>query len=216
MDLFNFARAAEQTVYETASWLYFYPATLIKVLFKPVAMMDYAGRQTDEPAETQFSGAMRPALLLLISIIIGATLVPLHFYESRMLPQVIRDSWLHLIVFRFIIFGVFPMSAAIIYDLFTPGEVTRSSLKKPFNQQAYIYAPFSLIVSPALVLVGREGTMIAEFAIGAILFWVLCVEIMFFRSLTGFSPAKAIAAAFASILIAMVANLALLAGMQSL
>ncbi len=206
MDFFNFARAAEQMVYETASWLYFYPATLLKVLFRPFKMMDYAGQQTLEPPETQFSGAMRPALLLFISILIGATAVPLHTDETQLLPQTLRDSWPQLIVFRFMSFGIFPMAAAIMYDLFTPGEVTRQSLKKPFNQQAYIYAPFSLIVSPALVMVGRDGSMGMWLAIVGIILWVLIVETAFFRRAVGFSYLKSFATALCSFIIAIVVN----------
>lgn len=204
MDFFNIARAAEQAVYEIAAWLYFYPATLLKVLFRPVKMMEYAGRESDVPQETAFSGAMRPALLLLISIVIGASVVPLRFYEEGRMPQVLRDSWLYLVMFRFIIFAFFPIVGAIICDRFTEGEVTRQSLKKPFNQQAYIYAPFALIVSPALVLLQRDNAEMAVLAILAMIVWALIIEFLYFRRAIGFAFGKAVLASFATLAIGIV------------
>jgi len=204
MDFFNLARAAEQTVYETAAWLYFFPATLLKVLLRPVRMMNYAGQESDAPQDTAFSAAMRPALLLLISIIIGASIVPLRFYEEGRLPQILRDSWIHLVMFRFMIFALFPMVGAIICDVFTEGAVTRQTLRKPFNQQAYIYAPFALITSPALVLIGRDGFEVAVLAIAVMLAWVLTVQFLFFRKMIGFSAIKSAVAALATVVIGIV------------
>lgn len=210
MDIFNFARAAEQAIYETVSWLYFYPATLLRVLFRPVAMMDYAGAQTGADGKTAFSGAMQPALLLLISIILGASLVPLEAVESRLLPTIIKDSWLHLIAFRSVMFSIFPMVAAIICDFFTPGEVTRETLKKPFNQQAYIYAPFALIVSPAMILAGRDAATPALIAIGVMTVWVIAVQFAFFRRTIRFGFVGSAGAALGTVLIGLVLNYALL------
>lgn len=214
MDIFNFARAAEQAIYETVSWLYFYPATLLRVLFRPVTMMDYAGAQTEVEGKTAFSGAMQPALLLLISIILGASLVPLEAVESQLLPAAFRDSWLHLIALRSVMFGIFPMVGSIICDLFTPGEVTRETLKKPFNQQAYIYAPFALIVSPALILTNRDEVAPALTAIGLMTVWVIAVQVAFFRRTIGFGTAASVAAAFGTVLIGFVLNLALITAVE--
>lgn len=214
MDIFNVTRLAEQTVYETVSWLYFYPATLLRVLLNPAAMMEYARRETEAPPDLAFAGAMRPALLLLISIVIGTSAFPLADHEFSLLPHILKGSWLNLVLSRFIAFGIFPMVAAILCDLFTPGEVTRQSLLKPFNQQAYIYAPFALIVSPALVLVG-QGHATALAAIGVMLVWVVWVQVLFFQTVWG-SLGRSFATALSTVLIGIGLNVLLVAALGRL
>lgn len=167
-DFLSLLRAIEHLVYEVMVWLLFLPLTLAKVVFRPDLMIKFVISEYEKPEEDAYSSAMRPVAFLVISLLLGLILVPLTKEELDILRQsspigpALADNPLFLIAFRTLVFGYFPMSGAIVMDLATPGKVDRNSLKLPFSLHCYIFAPFALVCSPALVMLSRgDVSMIA-------------------------------------------------------
>ena len=42
MDVFNIVKSIEKLIFELLMWVVFYPYTLVRVIFQPRAMLDYA------------------------------------------------------------------------------------------------------------------------------------------------------------------------------
>lgn len=205
MDFLASIRTLEQFAYELMSWVFFYPLTIIRVILNPRAMTQYVLDEIAKPENDSFATGMRPALFLLISLTFGVFLVPLTSAEIAEVAQskfgkAITDSWVALLTFRMIAFTVYPMTGAIILDRWTPGEVTRQSLRIPFSQQCYIFAPFALIVSPCLVLSAR-GEVWASILLALAFVWALVAEILFFRDQAKFGWPACVAAAVFTLLV---------------
>lgn len=200
MDFVGAMKAIEQFAYELMSWVLFYPLTIARVVFRPAAMMDYVVTESAKDETDGFSTAMRPTLFLVLSLSIGAMLVPFSPQEIAALSQgrigkAITESWVALIFSRTVLFTFFPIAGALIYDIFTPGDVARETLRLPFAQQCYILAPFALIVSPCMVLMGR-GSEAATVAFVIALAWLAVAQFLFFRRQAKFRRLPSVAAAF--------------------
>lgn len=210
MDFVGAMKAIEQFAYELMSWILFYPLTIVRVLLSPVRMTDYVVAETAKDEKEAFSTAMRPTLFLVLSLSIGAVLVPFTPDEVAMLSQsrvgkAVTESWVALIFFRMVVFTFFPIAGALIYDAFTPGEVSRETLRLPFAQQCYILAPFALVVSPCLVLMGR-GSDWAAIAFFVALAWLIVAQFVFFHRQAKFGRLASAGAASGVILIGFLAT----------
>lgn len=186
-DIVSTIKAIEEFIYELMVWTFFYPATIARIIFHPRKAVEFVRAEAALETANQFQTAIRPILLLLISLTIGVLAIPLSASEiaavsaGSRLAKAIGESTLLLIAFRTIIFAVFPISGAILCDLATPGAVSRESLRLPFHQQCYILAPFALVVSPSLQLAGR-GLAIAIIVLVLAHVWLLFAQYVFFRS----------------------------------
>ncbi|MCA0257439.1 MAG: hypothetical protein LCH47_12695 [Proteobacteria bacterium] len=205
MDFLGAMKAIEQFAYELMSWVLFFPLTIYRVIINPVRMMDYVAAETEKDETVAFAAAMRPTLFLLLALTIGVLTVP--FTEAEVLiisatrlGKAITDSWVTLVMFRMIVFTAFPIAGALIHDLFTPGEVDRNTLKKPFLQQCYIMAPFALITSPCLTLASR-GDLWAGLALLVSVIWLITVETLFFRRQSRFGWVGSVFSGFTVFLI---------------
>lgn len=186
MDFNNFAKSVEEGIYDVMMWILFYPLSLLRIIVFPVSTLRYVEEQSRADPSTAFSDAMRPALLLFLSIAIGALLVPINAQEAAVLQQtrlgkVLVESWFALLIFRMVVYSIFALAGAVIYDLLTPGKVTRETLRTPFNQQCYICAPFALTFSALLVQLTRGES---DFYIGmllTVLIWFVAMQFLFFR-----------------------------------
>lgn len=183
MDFVGAMKTIEQFVYELMSWVLFYPLTMLRVLIRPMQMTDYVLIESGKDEKEAFSTAMRPTLFLLLSLAIGAVLVPFTPEEAAALShsrigKAVTESIVALIFMRMVVFTFFPIAGALIFDIFTPGEPSRETLRLPFAQQCYILAPFALIVSPCLVLMGRGNEWAAVFFLIA-LAWLAVAQFAF-------------------------------------
>ena len=95
---------------------------------------------------------------------------------------------MNLLFFRMVIYSLFPITAALIYDLITPGQVTRRTLQVPFNQQCYICAPFTLVTSASLVLFSHTQNTLYLGALILAQIWLFGSNYLFFRGELGRSP----------------------------
>ena len=76
MDLYNLPKLIEQGVYDVMMWILFFPMTLLRMVAAPRRTLAYVRGQSGLPDDEAFSDAMRPAIFLVIAIIIGAWLDP--------------------------------------------------------------------------------------------------------------------------------------------
>ncbi|MDQ0319380.1 hypothetical protein QO002_001518 [Pararhizobium capsulatum DSM 1112] len=187
MDVFNIAKSIEKLIFELLMWLIFYPYTLLRVIVQPGRMMDYARTETLRDENVSFDSGMKPSIFLFLSIVIAAYIAPvtkadLADASDTLTGQYVTASWLNLIIFRMVIYSIFPITSALIYDLITPGRVTRLTLQIPFNQQCYICAPFAMITSLSIVLFPHtENPVFAALFLAAQL-WLLFSNFSFFRT----------------------------------
>lgn len=189
MDIFNFARAVEQGIYDVMLWIFFFPYTLVRMVIQPAAMLRHVAEETSKDPAIAFESAMRPALFLFIAIAFGTLIAPLNVGQVKVLQQsqigqLVASSWFALMLVRMIVFCMFPLIGAVIFDLLTPGRITRTSLRAPFYQQCYISAPFALVISPTLVNLGRDSAAVLALAV-ATTAWFLAVQVIFFRRFAG-------------------------------
>ena len=202
MDIFNFAKAVEQGIYDVMLWVFFYPYTLVRMILRPAQMLAYVRAESSKNPETAFGSAMRPALFLFISILIGALLQPLNVGEIKTLETsrigaLIAQSFFALLLFRMVSFSVFPLIGAVLYDWLTPGQISRDTMRTPFHQQCYICAPFALIESPALSSFSQTvEPWVLGFALLAVLWFLVC-QVIFFRQIFSGRPLVALARALA-------------------
>lgn len=187
MDFSAVVKQIEQFIFELLMWVIFYPYTLLRVVFRPTRMLNYVSRELAADPDTAFGSAIRPPLFLFLCIAIGSLIAPIAAEQARALEEsgagrLLTASWTNLLAFRTLGFSVFALTGALIFDLITPGEVTRNSLTLPFYQQCYICGPFTLGFSPALVRLdtGREELLLVLLALEL---WLLFVQTLFFRRL---------------------------------
>jgi hypothetical protein len=190
MDVFNIGKSIEKFIFELLMWLIFYPYTLFRVIFQPGYMLDYARQETLKNEDISFDSGMKPSIFLFLSIVIAAFLAPLAPADLATLKgsqtgQYVTQSWINLLFFRMAVFSIFPITFALIYDLITPGSVTRNSLKIPFNQQCYICAPFTLITSLTFILYPHTGNIAYLLALIAAQIWLLASNFFFFKGQVG-------------------------------
>ncbi|TYR31486.1 hypothetical protein FY036_14510 [Mesorhizobium microcysteis] len=185
MDFFNFAKAVEQGIYDVMMWILFYPLTLLRMIIFPASTLQYVYAEARKDQDSAFAEAIRPALLIFISIAIGTFLAPFSadqraLLEGTPIGSLVTTSWFFLVFYRMVVFSLFPLCGALLLDLLTPGPVSRETLRTPFYLQCYICAPFALIASPTLVNIQHDSwSVYAAFA--AVTLWFLAVQYIFFR-----------------------------------
>lgn len=212
MDVFNIAKSIEKFIFELLMWLIFYPYTLFRVIFQPGYMLEYARQETVRDEDISFDSGMKPSIFLFLSIVIAAFFAPLApadlaTIKGSQTGQYVTQSWINLLFFRMAVFSIFPITFALIYDLITPGQVTRNSLKVPFNQQCYICAPFTLVTSLSFILYPHTGNIAYLLALIAAQIWLLVSNFFFFKGQVGKSNGASAALTVTAFIIAWIAFL---------
>ena len=143
MDLTNLLRSIEALLFEVVSWLAFYPVTFWRCVRHPIEMMSYAEKQLEEPAESQFNDTLAPPLFLFLTVL-AAHLVELRSGPSTFAGLLQDDR--NLLLFRAVLFSLFPLAAAIqrVRQLGVP--LSRVSLRPAFYSQCYLAAPFLMLI----------------------------------------------------------------------
>lgn len=198
MDFSNVVKQVEQFIFELFMWVIFFPSTLIRVLFRPTRMLAYVAQQLEVHPDEAFASAIRPPLFLFLCIAIGSVIAPVGPEQAAVLNQTqtgqwLTASWLNLLAFRTLGYSLFALAGALIFDLITPGSVTRDTLRLPFYQQCYICGPFALAFSPTLVRMNTEDEItiaVLFFLVLLLQLWLLVVQTLFFRRLVGTSRFK--------------------------
>lgn len=186
MDFFNFAKAVEQGIYDVMMWIFFYPYTLVRMILFPASTLNYVWAESQKDNDDAFLDAMRPALMLFISIVLGTLIAPFtdaqrEILQENHLGRLLISSWFLLVFYRMVLFAIFPLTGAVLLDLLTPGHISRITLRTPFYLQCYICAPLALVVSPALVNI-HSGSWMVSIGVAAVTTWFLVVQFIYFRT----------------------------------
>ena len=151
MDLMNLLRSVEALLYEVVSWLVFYPLTLWRCIVGPDQMALYAERELTEQPEQQFEGALSPPLFLFLTLLIAHGLQETFGSNSVQVQGVLADERSGLL-FRAVLFSLFPLLFAIQRVRQLGRSITRTSLRPAFYGQCYLVVPFVLSVDIAIVV----------------------------------------------------------------
>ncbi|MCJ8191856.1 hypothetical protein [Sphingomicrobium aestuariivivum] len=206
MDFYKLIKSLDDLVYEVLSWLYFYPRTLLRVIFKPFGLMKDTHEQMLEDDDPAFGDRIAPPLFLAI------TLVLIHVVELAIDPKggeveysnpVVANFMAddkNLLAFRIVLYGILPLIAAARQLTYQGVAIRKSSLKNPFYPQCYAAAGFTVLTSLAIfgtqaAIGNEEGIRAVFWLFGGILLsfvWLGFVEARWFHRVVETSRVKAL------------------------
>lgn len=195
MDFMRLLKSLEELLYELASWLLFYPITMWRTLRRPQAMMRYADVELADDIDEQYTDTLSPPMFLLITLLIAHGFeLALVSQETPWAPPSFLASDSNLLLFRAVVFSVFPLLMARKLLRHRGIRIDRNTLKRPFYSQCYVAAPFALVSSIGGVLtrIDRPATMLAGVALfGLAMLWYVTVETRWFAKHLELSLARA-------------------------
>jgi hypothetical protein len=204
MDLMRLMRSLEEFIFEAIALLFFYPKTLLRIIFQPLQAMQYAEQEEAQAKPNPYDDAVSPPLLLLISLLlangIGLALHVPQAPEASALARTLLDSPQFLLVFRSLLFSVIPLTAAVLVLRRSGQAASRTSLRQPFFAQCYLTSPFALAIS--LGIIAMEAPRPGLGLVGAItcilaFVWMVGVQTAWFRAKLGIRRRAALAIALA-------------------
>jgi hypothetical protein len=210
VDFLKIIRSIEEFLYEAMTWLLFYPRTLWRCVRHPDWIIAYTDKELGESPGEQFTDLISPPLFLIISIVVahgvelslGNRLQP---SNSRLVNE-IAASEQNLLVFRALIFSVFPlvMAAGLLHTRGTP--IDRATLRSPFFLQCYLAAPFAVVTSSAVALLRAHGPtyhVIGGVLLTLALVWFVVVQTRWLYKQTGQGWGRAFGLALGYLLLAL-------------
>lgn len=152
MNLIQWLKSLDELLYEIVSWLVFFPVTLWRVIRRPLTMMDYSDGELKDRPQDQFTDALSPPLFLLLALFLthglevalGGGQNPIVARQTGLASLINDDT--SLLVFRLVIFSIFPLMMAVRLVHARGLALTRQRLKAPFYAQCYAVAPFALFL----------------------------------------------------------------------
>lgn len=186
MDFMRLLKSLEELLYELVSWLVFYPVTLWRSLVSPQRMMRYADLELGDAVEDQYTDTLSPPLFLLITLLAshGLELALLADDGREALPAVFASD-ANLLIFRAVVFSVFPLLMAVKLLRHRGIVLDRRTLKPPFYSQCYVAAPFAFGLSAGtnVLRTSFEHSLPLGIAlIGVSLAWYVQAEIRWFAA----------------------------------
>jgi hypothetical protein len=161
MDFLRLIRSLEELLYEVMSWLLFYPRTLWRVITRPSALAAYADAEMDEEGDEQFIDLMSPPLFLMLSILLAHLIeITLHLNPTAAQSELAREvmeSDRNLLMFRSIVFSLFPMLMAGDALRRAGRPMDRNTLKRPFYLQCFFAGPFAVFLSGAATMMRLQN-----------------------------------------------------------
>ena len=203
MDFFKLVKSLDALVFEILSWLYFYPRTLLRVLFRPYPLMADTAKQMEEDDEPAFGDRIGPPLFLAL------TLGLLHLVELAIDPETAANSFgneavaafmaddKNLLGFRIILYGILPLLAASRQLAKQQVPIQKSTLKTPFYAQCYAAAGFAVITNGsifAMRLAAKDDPtilLVVVFGALAAYLWLGWVEARWFHRVLACSRLRA-------------------------
>ena len=160
MDLMRILQSLEEFLYELVGWLVFYPRTFWRILRHPAAIARYTERELEQPPERQFTETISPVLMLILSVAIAHALemlsrLPLPETQAPV-SRLLFGSEQGLLLTRSVVFCCYALVAALITLRQQGKAITRDTLRTPFSIQAFLVAPFVVLLSAGTVLVRIE------------------------------------------------------------
>lgn len=161
MDFMKWLNSLDELLYEVMSWLVFFPVTLWRTLVRPIGMMDYADRQLAVADGEQYADALSPPLFLALALAVahlGATALGQNdaiVASHRGLAAMIDDD-ASALVFRLLMFALFPLMMAVRFVRVRGLALDRQTLRLPFYAQCYPASIFALGLSFGTILAGLK------------------------------------------------------------
>ena len=154
MDFLKLIQSLDELLYEIMSWLIFYPVTLWRALTRPLKMMDYSEAELGDPAERQYTDTLSPPLFLLLSLLLS------HFLEiglnidpvAQANASILQMSEQNLLVFRSLVFALFPLMFALRYVKASGLSLSRTTLRAPFFIECYPASVFALLLQIGMTM----------------------------------------------------------------
>lgn len=217
MNFFQFLKSLDDLLYEVVSWLAFYPITLWRALRHPIATMEYAAAELQQPDEQRFDEALSPPILLLLTVLVAHGFELALIGDSELVAKktglagLINDDT-SLILMRLVAFSTFPLIFAVHTVRKQQIHLTRSSLEPAFFAQCYANAPFALLISLAATFWQYPNDALQLCAAGMVVASAvafLAIQIIWFRKALGVGIGAAAWNAVVSYLEALVVMFAL-------
>lgn len=193
MDFLKILRSFEEFIFEATTWLLFYPRTLWRIVWRPLATMDYSDREQAEPDDRRYDDGLSPPIVLLVTIVlinfIGQALHVPQPADTSDVGKTILNSPQNLILFRSLVFSLVPLVAAATLVKRQGHTLTRETMRAPFYAQCYLAAPCAAFVSLGLVIFQRPEihNLIGLSVIVAGTLWFLTAQTRWFRKRLGLS-----------------------------
>ncbi|SNS42274.1 hypothetical protein SAMN06295912_10666 [Sphingomonas laterariae] len=221
MDFLKLVRSLEELLYEVMTWLIFYPRTFSRTVRHPVRLAHYTQSEMGEPFDEQFTDMLSPPLFLMLSLLLAHGLeLLLHTQIDQGVSDVgkaIVGSEQNLLIFRSLVFSLFPLMMAQGLLHRQHQRVDRKSLRRPFFLQCYYAGPYAIIISMSSVLARLHGTgwQVVGLAVSAIAtVWYIAIETHWFHTQLAISRLRALGIAlklyFGALLLGGVIGLLLL------
>ncbi|KRC36008.1 hypothetical protein [Acidovorax sp. Root219] len=192
MDLMKLMRSLEEFVFEAIALLFFYPRTLLRIVFKPLQAMEYAEHEEASDKPLAYDDAVSPPLLLLITLLLtNGVAMALHVAQASDAPPLAKellDSPQNLLLFRSLLFSLVPLTAAVLLLRRRRQAASRTTLRPPFFAQCYLTSPFALVVSLGLIatqMPGRGFGMAGGVACAMAFVWMVGIQAAWFRAKLG-------------------------------
>lgn len=189
MDFMRILQSLEEFIYEVMTWLLFYPRTMLRVIRRPLLMLSYSDREQKDAAQEQYTDTISPPLFLMITILLSHLIeLSSHQHLPKLdspIAQQVMASEQNLLIFRSLIFSIYPLMFATARLRREHQTITRETLRAPFYAQCYIAAPAALLLGIGAVL-GRNHHVwlqVAGLACSLVSFtWFIWVETRWFRA----------------------------------
>jgi hypothetical protein len=192
MDFMKLLKSLDDFLYEVVGWIVFYPITLIRSVLNPIKMLRYSDRELLEPDNEQYTDTFNPPIFLLITLLIAYLLGKVIQPQIQLSNLIAKDT--DLLLFRGLIFSIFPVLMAVDLLRHQGKRVDRVALRPLFYGQCFIAAPFALVASIAGLLVEFKK---APYVIAGILVflvalcWYVAVEVVWFSSTLNVTKVRA-------------------------
>src|SRR5262245_59524121 len=150
-------KSLEGAVFEIALWVLLLPKTFLRVLRRPVWVLDYTTAELAKPEADRFDDYLSPVsfwLLVAVGPYLWATSVVRHHWA---LPaDASGDVMSHLpILNRYLISALVlvaaPLTVAVIFSVIRGHGIARRILLPHFAAQCYLQSPALLAVMPVVV-----------------------------------------------------------------
>ncbi|MCK8456310.1 hypothetical protein [Sphingomonas faeni] len=164
MDFMKWLSSLDELLYEVMSWLIFFPLTLWRAVFQPIAVMEQVEREAALPDDQQYAALVRPPLFLALALLLAHTVSAALGQTDKIIANthglagLVNDNTTAL-AFRAVIFAAFPLFLAARIVRCRGAKLDRGSLRQPFYVQCYPAAVFALGISLSAVLIDDNNDL---------------------------------------------------------
>lgn len=216
MEFLKFIRSIEELLYEVMTWLLFYPRTMWRVVTRPDSLIDETNSELAETDEEQFLDMVSPPLFLMLSILLAHALelaahVDIGEMQSELAKRVVNSD-ANLLIFRAVVFSLFPLVMATGLLGRQKRPIDRKTLRRPFYMQCFYAAPFTVFTSIGVIVARLDAPAAVRLAgVGlwlATTGWYLAVQGHWFRRLLGVAAWRGLAIALERLVIGFLLTIA--------